>query len=611
MKALRRWLLGVRGRDALERRQAWLLQLALIVLAAAFLFAAASNALRGSAPTAPSPGWANFIAGILSVALIAVLRRGYFRWVAGGTVAFLIVGFGSGLANSEPTTAGPYLALLMVPIVLAGLTLSRTALLATFVAVVAVGLIAAQAQPPSAAVRLSSVMGNFLYASLFTAAVVFGFGGTLRETLARATAHERELEAARADLETTVGQLHSETEERRRLEGQLAQAQRLESIGRLAGGVAHDFNNLLTAIMGYGALLESDLAARGQSSQEVVGILGAADQAAALTRQLLAFSRNLELRPDVIDMSSVIAGIEPLLRRLLGERIVLVTRPAPGLWKAIADRSQIEAVVVNLAVNARDAMPDGGTLTIETANVELDETYGRSHAEVVPGPYAMVAVSDTGVGMDTETLSHIFEPFFTTKELGKGTGLGLATVYGTVRQSGGHIWVYSEPDRGTSFKIYLPRTDQETSVAAAPAPDQERTIQRDETVLLAEDEELVRTFLIAALERAGHQVVAVASAEAALEYLSRPDARVGVIVSDVVMPGMSGPELLEEVWRTMPGLPAVLMSGYTAAAMEQRPLPDQAVLLEKPFTGEQLEVAISAALAGATGNRGSRPASES
>jgi two-component system, cell cycle sensor histidine kinase and response regulator CckA len=213
--------------------------------------------------------------------------------------------------------------------------------------------------------------------------------------------------------------------------------------------------------------------------------------------------------------------------------------------------------------------------------------------------------------MDTETLSHIFEPFFTTKELGKGTGLGLATVYGTVRQSGGHIWVYSEPDRGTSFKIYLPRTDQETSVAATPSAHQERTIQRDETVLLAEDEELVRNFLIAALERAGHQVVAVASAEAALEYLSRPDARVGVIVSDVVMPGMSGPELLEEVWRTMPGLPAVFMSGYTAAAMEQRPLPDQAVLLEKPFTGEQLEVAISAALAGATGDRGSRPASES
>ncbi|HEY2887281.1 MAG TPA: ATP-binding protein, partial [Candidatus Limnocylindrales bacterium] len=453
-------------------------------------------------------------------------------------------------------------------------------------------------------VRLSAVMGNFFYASLFTTAVLFGFGGTLRETLARATAHERELEAARAELETTVGQLHSETEERRRLEAQLAQAQRLESIGRLAGGVAHDFNNLLTAIMGYGALLKSDLAARGQSNQEVVGILGAADQAAALTRQLLAFSRNLELRPDVVDLSSVIAGIEPLLRRLLGERIVLVNRPAPDLWKTIADRSQIEAVVVNLAVNARDAMPNGGTLTIETGNVELDETYGRTHAEVVPGPYAMVAVSDTGMGMDTETLSHIFEPFFTTKELGKGTGLGLATVYGTVRQSGGHIWVYSEPDRGTSFKIYLPRTDQLANEAATPSPDLERTIQRDETVLLAEDEELVRTFLIAALERAGHRVVAVASAEAALEYLSRPDARVGVIVSDVVMPGLSGPELLEEVWQTRPGLPAVFMSGYTAAAMEQRPLPEHAVLLEKPFTGEQLEVAISAALAGSTGRSG-------
>jgi CheY-like chemotaxis protein len=208
----------------------------------------------------------------------------------------------------------------------------------------------------------------------------------------------------------------------------------------------------------------------------------------------------------------------------------------------------------------------------------------------------MVAVSDTGAGMDDETLSHIFEPFFTTKALGKGTGLGLATVYGTVRQSGGNIWVYSEPDHGTSFKIYLPRTDRAAEVAEPVTPVARSSGRRDATVLLAEDEDLVRRFLVMAIERAAYEVVAVPSAEAALEYLAQPDAHVGVLVADVVMPGMSGPELLEEVWRTRPGLPAIFMSGYTAATMEQRTIPDGVALLEKPFTSEQLQAALDAAL---------------
>jgi signal transduction histidine kinase/CheY-like chemotaxis protein len=596
MRAMQAWLSRVRGRDALERRQAWLLQIALIVLAAAFVVGATSNALQPAASLGGVAGWANLIAGAIAIVLIAVLRRGHFRVVATATVVFLILAFGAALASSEPTMAGPYLALLMVPIVLAGLTLPGRALLATFVAVVAVALLAANVQPPTPGLPLSAVMANFVYAAVFITAVVFGFGGTLRQTLARAIAHEQELEAARNELEIAIVRLRVETEERERLEGQLAQGQRLESIGRLAGGVAHDFNNLLTAIIGYAALLDDDLAGPDGPNPEVAGIRSAADQAASLTRQLLAFSRNQELSLDVLDLGNVVAGIEPLLRRLLGERVVLVTRPGGDLWPVLADRSQLEAVIVNLAVNARDAMPNGGTLTIETSNVELDETYQRTHAEVTPGPYTMVAVSDTGAGMDTETLSHIFEPFFTTKALGKGTGLGLATVYGTVRQSGGNIWVYSEPDQGTSFKIYLPRTDRVAEGAEPVAPVGRSTGRHDETVLLAEDEALVRKFLVTAIERAGYVVVAVASAEAAIEYLARPETAVGVIVTDVVMPGMSGPELIEEVWRTRPGLPAIFMSGYTAAAMEQRTIPDGVALLEKPFTSEQLQAALDAAL---------------
>ncbi len=250
---------------------------------------------------------------------------------------------------------------------------------------------------------------------------------------------------------------------------------------------------------------------------------------------------------------------------------------------------------MNLAVNARDAMARGGTLTIETANVVLDETYAGQHAEVTPGPYAMLAVSDTGVGMDSETVLHIFEPFFTTKELGSGTGLGLATVYGTVRQSGGHIWVYSEPGQGTTFKIYLPRTSAQTAQRSAVEPVR-RLGHRPVHVLLAEDEELVREFIVAALQRSGHTVIAVPSGEAALEYLADPAAPVAILITDVVMPGIGGPELLQRAWEARPNLPSILMSGYTAGALEGRPTPLGAVLLEKPFTADQLESTIAAVL---------------
>jgi CheY-like chemotaxis protein len=331
----------------------------------------------------------------------------------------------------------------------------------------------------------------------------------------------------------------------------------------------------------------------------VAGIQQAAAQAAALTRQLLAFSRNQELRPSVLDLRETIAAVEPLLRRLLGERIQLDTRPSADLWSTLADRSQVEAILVNLAVNARDAMPDGGSILIETANAVLDDTYVRTHSEVVPGQYAMIAVSDTGKGMDAETVSHIFEPFFTTKDVGAGTGLGLATVYGTVRQSGGHIWVYSEPDAGTTFKIYLPRSLGPAESEPAQVPQALSVREERATVLLVEDEQVVRDMVIAALERRGYEVVAVASAEAAIELLENEALAIDLMLSDVVMPGMSGPQLVDYVWRTRPGLPTIFMSGYTALAIDHRPIPEGVILLEKPFTSERLDEAIRETLANA------------
>ena len=255
-----------------------------------------------------------------------------------------------------------------------------------------------------------------------------------------------------------------------------------------------------------------------------------------------------------------------------------------------ADPAQFEQVLVNLAVNARDAMPDGGRLTIESANVELDNDYARIHAEVEPGPYAMVAVSDTGLGMDAETLGHIFEPFFTTKGRGKGTGLGLATVYGTVRQSGGHVWVYSEPGRGTTFKVYLPRTDQAVDVPAASVVQPPRTAR--ETILVAEDEDAVREMVVSFLERRGYPVVAVRTGEAALEAIHHDPSGIALLLTDVVMPGIGGFELVAEARRERPEIRALVTSGYTPLSLQQEPVPDDVLFLEKPFSLARLEEAI-------------------
>ncbi len=368
--------------------------------------------------------------------------------------------------------------------------------------------------------------------------------------------------------------LTTDITERRQLEEQLRQAVKMEAVGRLAGGIAHDFNNLLTAI-----------------------IRRAGDRAAQLTRQLLAFSRRQPLTPRVIDVNALVADMDRLLRRLIGEDIELRTVLTPDLGAVRADAGQLEQVIMNLAVNARDAMPRGGKLTIETANTELDESYAREHVTVRAGPAVMIAVSDTGTGMDSETLAHIFEPFFTTKEVGKGTGLGLATVYGIVKQSGGHVWVYSEPGRGTAFKIYLPRvTEPVEGVGAATAP---TTLQGTETILVVENEAPVRELARRMLEAKGYTVLTAAAPADALALVERHPEPIHLAVTDVILPGMDGPALARRLEQVRPGLRVLFVSGYANEAIVHQGVLDPGVAyLPKPFTAEALARKVRAVLDG-------------
>jgi PAS domain S-box-containing protein len=375
--------------------------------------------------------------------------------------------------------------------------------------------------------------------------------------------------------------------ERVQLEAQLHQAQKMEAVGRLAGGVAHDFNNLLTVILGYSNLLLDQLAENHLLYQEVDEIKRAADRAAALTQKLLAFSRKqvLSLRP--VDLNTVITGVADMLRRLIGEDIELAMKLEPGLGRSRVDTGQIEQVVMNLAVNARDAMPQGGRLTIQTANVDLDPAYARWRA-VQPGPYIMLAITDTGVGMDVATQARLFEPFFTTKEPGKGTGLGLSTVYGIVRQCGGNIFVYSEPGHGTSFKIYLPQVNDESEIGPGKrsAPGGARG---DESILLVEDEPLVRNLVSEVLRKHGYQVMEFANGREALGRARHHHGHLHALVTDVVMPGMSGIELARQLVLARPGLRVLYLSGYTDDLVErQGVLQPGRAFLQKPFTPDTL-----------------------
>ncbi len=375
--------------------------------------------------------------------------------------------------------------------------------------------------------------------------------------------------------------------DQRRAEEQFRQAQKLESIGRLAGGVAHDFNNLLVGILGYAEFLAKGIQAGNPSLDDLAEIQKAGERARDLTRQLLTVARRQMTEPRPVDPNGVLRESEKLLRRVMGEDVDMRLRLEPGVGTVFADPSQLQQVVMNLAVNARDAMPRGGRLTIETSSVLLDARYAERHAEVEPGPYVMIAVSDSGEGMSPEIQSHLFEPFFTTKPAGRGTGLGLASVHGIVKQAGGHLWVYSEPGKGTTFKVYLPLRPEEAAHAPAPAP--RPTRGGHECVLVVEDDASARALAVRALQGAGYRVLAASNGREALEQVAASSRPPDLVVTDVVMPGMSGREIADALAQQRPAVGVLFVSGYTQDTIVHHGVLDSAInFLSKPYTPSAL-----------------------
>src|SRR5688572_5589559 len=385
--------------------------------------------------------------------------------------------------------------------------------------------------------------------------------------------------------------------EQLRLERQLAESQKMEAIGKLAGGVAHDFNNMLTAILGYSSMIYEDAPPKSLIQQQATQIRRAAESAATLTQKLLAFSRRQVLQTNQVDFAAMLDNLVVLIRRVIGENIAVKTHADADLWQILADPVQVEQSIVNLAINARDAMPNGGTLQITARNAPRPKGERRPDGEVKPGEYVQITVTDTGIGMDEATRTRMFEPFFTTKPHGQGTGLGLSTVYGFVRQCGGYIGVLSTPGKGTSIELLLPRApamrDLKPQTPATHLTDSGSSGR--ETVLVAEDEDAVREFAVESLQRHGYQVVAASSGEEALKVASMHDGTIHLLLTDVVMPGMNGPELAKRLWALRPGLRVVLMSGYAADVVTAEDLKD-AALVAKPFSPASLTRAVRNAL---------------
>jgi two-component system cell cycle sensor histidine kinase/response regulator CckA len=420
----------------------------------------------------------------------------------------------------------------------------------------------------------------------------------------RKDGREFPIEVSLSPLETEQGMLISsgirDTTERLALEERLRQSQKMEAVGRLAGGIAHDFNNLLTIILGYSQILADGLPAGSKLADSTAQIKSAGERAAGITRQLLAFSRKQVLSPRVINLNDIVLNLDSLLRRLIGEDIEVLTVPANDVGMVKADPGQIEQVIMNLALNSRDAMPEGGKLTLETSNATLDETYAHEHQPVELGQYVMLAVSDTGHGMAEETIGRIFEPFYTTKEVGKGTGLGLSMVYGIVKQSGGYIWVYSEPEQGTTFKIYLPRVDQpadQASTEKSPI----RVSRGTETILLVEDDPQLRELSSSVLSHCGYRVLKAATPEEGIAICESNHQEIRLLVTDVVMPRMNGRQLAERIQRVSPKIRVLYISGYTDNAIVHYGVLDPGLwFLAKPFTLSALVAKVREVLDSAT-----------
>jgi signal transduction histidine kinase/CheY-like chemotaxis protein len=405
----------------------------------------------------------------------------------------------------------------------------------------------------------------------------------------RVAARTAELAEANAILTEQMIERERAEETRAGLEAQLRHAQKMEALGRLAGGVAHDFNNLLVVINGYTDLLLSDLREDNPMRGDLQQVRQAGERAAMLTRQLLAFGRKQVLQPTVLSLNRIVSDVETMLQRLIGEDVELATQLDPNLGRILADPGQIEQVIVNLAVNARDAMPQGGRMTIETANVYLDDEYARQRVGVIPGHYVMLRVSDTGVGIDAAIRARLFEPFFTTKPQGEGTGLGLATVFGIVQASGGHIAVSSAPGEGATFTVYLPQSVQIPAEGDASGLRPEAPKPGSETILLVEDDADVRRVIRRFLQERGYRVLEASRASEALDLFQQHDGTVDLVITDVVMPGTSGRELVERLTSIRPEIRVLYVSGYAEDAAVRQGLSDASiVLLEKPFTAQAL-----------------------
>jgi PAS domain S-box-containing protein len=379
------------------------------------------------------------------------------------------------------------------------------------------------------------------------------------------------------------------------VEEQLRQSQKMEAVGRLAGGVAHDFNNMLSVILSFTSLALDELPPDSSVRADLQEVLRAGERSRELTKQILAFSRKQLLAPQILDPNASLRALEPMLRRLIGEDVQLKLTLDPQLGRVRADPNQLEQVLMNLAVNARDAMPRGGMLTIETMNVELDQQYTKTHLETTPGPHVMIAVTDTGVGMDHATQARVFEPFFTTKGPGEGTGLGLSTVFGIVKQSGGSIWLYSEPGRGTTFKIYFPRSDErEVTTSARPVP--ARSLG-NETILLVEDEAMLRNLVASILRRAGYQVLVAARPSEALSLAQSHAGHIDLLFTDVVMPEFTGKQLAEKILAMRPTIRVLYMSGYTENTIVHHGVLDEGIVfLPKPLTPDAVLDKVRTAL---------------